>query len=359
MTWTFVYFVLALFLLVMFHEAGHFLAARTLGVKVLRFSFGFGKVLFRWHDQRGTEYVWSLIPLGGYVKMLDDADGAVPLEERAHAFNHQSVWARILIVAAGPVFNLLFAWFALTTAFVIGLPSVPVVMPVVGVIEPHTPAAQAGLMTGDRIIAVNNQSIRDWSTLATYVRARPNESIVLAILHEKERKQIHVKLGQVVEHGIVRGWLGIRAVKPDLSQIRIQHMHPWDAIKLAGIKTWALTCETFVMIGRLIHEPISIKQLSGPLGIAQYAGASAHAGIAHYLSFLAFISISLGVLNALPIPMLDGGYLLYYLIEIVTKKPVSVKVQQKAAYVGLILLTTLMIVAVKNDLTRLNIMTLG
>lgn len=442
------YFILALLLLVTVHEYGHFLIARCCGVKVLRFSFGFGKVLARWHDKRGTEYTWSLIPLGGYVKMLDEAEGDVPDAERHMAFNNKSVWVRIAIVLGGPLFNLLFAFLALWMTLMIGvqslvpiidavkpnsiaaqagltakqeilsindqnvlgwrdvqyafallsgthdpvsmtvkslssgqqathvlslntwdmdanpdvldslglIPFIPSVPPVIGEVLSGSPAEVTGLRIGDVIKSANGHAISDWGTLVDYVKAHPEKRISLHIERHGEPLTVNVMSSAVMNDGKAEGRLGLRSEAPTrlLSRwYRTFHQAPLPAIRTAFLQTLHLTGNTFVLMGRLITGNLSWHNISGPIGIAQVVGTAAQAGISSFLFFLAMISISLAVLNVLPIPMLDGGHLLYYAIEIIFRRSVPDVVKSVGTYIGVGLLAMLMVIAVFNDLTRL------
>lgn len=442
------YFILALLLLVAVHEYGHFLVARWCGVKVLRFSFGFGKVLARWRDKRGTEFTWSLIPLGGYLQMLDEENGLVPEEERHLAFNNKSVWARIAIVVAGPLFNFIFAFVALWLVLVIGItslapvidsvkpgsiaanagltkqqeilsinankinswrdvqyalalltgthddvtmtvkslinhkqsthvlsgtmweleantpdvlmslglvPFIPVIPPIVGQVISDTPAQAAGLHSGDVVTSANKKPINDWVSLVHFIKKHPNAHIVLGINRDGQPMLLPIYVSSVVNKGITEGFLGVKSKKINMvgHWFRVNRAAPLQAVGMAFKQTMDLTSATFATIGRLLTGNLPWQSISGPVGIAQGAGESANSGIAYYLFFLALVSISLGVMNLLPIPMLDGGHLIYYLIEIISRRPVSNGIKSISAYFGLGLLVMLTIVALNNDLTRL------
>lgn len=445
---TLLYFFLALLLLVTVHEYGHFQVARWCGVKVLRFSFGFGKVLARWHDKKGTEYAWSLFPLGGYVKMLDESEGDVAESERHLAFNNKSVWARIAIVLAGPLFNFIFAFVALWLVLIIGMhslapmiesvkpnsiaanagltakeeiialndikinswrdfqyalmplvgsketvrltvksqvdghqsqimlpladweldskkpdplkslgiePFIPSIPPVVGEVIPDAPAAKAGLKTGDKIVSVDGKPFDDWLFLVNYVKERPDAQLTLQVNRKGSVQEVVVHTGSQDNKGTVEGFLGLRSQKVDWPShwLRLERQNPLEAIGTAFKQTIQLTETTFILMGRLITGKLGINSISGPVGIAQGAGDSGRGGLASYLFFLALVSISLGTLNLLPIPMLDGGHLLYYVLEIIIRRPVSDSLKSAGAYVGLLLLGALMFVALTNDISRL------
>lgn len=448
MLFTALYFILALLLLVTVHEYGHFLVARCCGVKVLRFSFGFGAVLARWHDKRGTEFTWSLIPLGGYVQMLDEENGDVPEHERHLAFNNKSVWARIAIVLAGPVFNFVFAFVALWLVLVIGItslapvidnvtpgsiaakagltkqheivainnhsvtnwrdvqyalalltgthndvamtvksltnfqqsthvlslttwaldsakpdvlaslglvPFIPVVPPIIGEVFAQTPAEVAGLQIGDVVTSVNKKPIDDWLTLVAFMKKHPDQQVELGIKRNGQPLVVVIHVSSTINKGITEGYLGVKSQKITMigDLFRVSRALPLPAMSMAFQQTIDLTRATFATIGRLLTGHLPWQSISGPVGIAQGAGESAHSGLAYYLFFLALVSISLGVMNLLPIPMLDGGHLIYYLIEIISRRPVSNGIKSVCAYFGLGLLVMLMIVALRNDLTRL------
>lgn len=445
---TLFYFFLALILLITVHEYGHFLVARLCGVKVLRFSFGFGKVLARWHDKQGTEYAWSLFPLGGYVKMLDETEGEVAANERHLAFNNKSVWARIAIVVAGPLFNFIFAFLALWLVLVIGIkslapmiedvkpksiaamagleakqeilalndkkitswrdfqfalmpllgsnesinisvksllngqrktlllplanwtldskkpdplgslgivPFVPHIPPIVGEVVNGSPAQIGGLQTGDVIKQVNGKLLDDWLDLVAYVKQHPDSSLTLSILRHGQSEIVKLHIGSQFNNGQKEGFLGVRSQKVDWPPqwLRIQRQGPLQAMGTAFSQTVELTGATFSLIGRFITGRLALQNISGPVGIAQGAGESARSGLTYYLSFLALVSISLGVLNLLPIPMLDGGHLLYCLLEVIRRQPLSDEFKSVGIYLGLVFLMALMLLALTNDISRL------
>ncbi|HLA75896.1 MAG TPA: RIP metalloprotease RseP [Gammaproteobacteria bacterium] len=441
-------FIVTLGILVTIHEFGHFWVARTLGVKVLRFSVGFGKPI--WSRRAGpdnTEYVLAAIPLGGYVKMLDEHEGEVAPHELPRAFNRQKLPTRFAIVLAGPLFNFLFAILAYWLIFTIGVEALkPVVgevavgsiaaeaglkqgdeivaiagkpvqtweaavfglldkilergqvavavrdeqggtrtiqfdikadgsgldrgsvlenlgirpvrlhLPaVIGQIEPGGAAAQAGLAVGDSILSADGQEITDWAAWVDYVRARPGRMIAVGVERAGQRLQLQVQPAATPSPNGEIGRIGAAAAMPALPtelRVRVQY-DPLEAVGQAMVKSWEISALTLSMLGKMVIGQASLENVSGPLSIAQYAGYSASDGLVSFLRFLAIISISLGVLNLLPIPLLDGGHLMYYLIEAVKGSPVSAKAQLIGQQLGIALLAGLTILAVYNDLTRL------
>ncbi len=442
-------FALALGTLIVAHELGHFLAARAIGVKVIRFSLGFGRVL--WSKRLGrdaTEWAIAAFPLGGYVKMLDEREAPVPLDELPRAFNRQSVSRRFLVVLAGPLANLLLAillywvlfmhgaeqlrpvlaappaataaaaadvaagetvrsvngkvittwqdlrWEIMQAALdhstvnleVIGLrheiayrrldtgrlsaddlesdplqrlglqPYRPDLKPIVGKVAPESVAEQAGLHSGDLFLAIQRQPVTTWSEVATMIRRAPGQALSFEMLRKNERIVLQATPSVVEEGGIRVGRIGIM-VQED-SRLREQLMvvvryGALPALAKAAGQTWDTSMFSLRMIGRMISGEASWKNLSGPVTIADYAGQSAKLGWPQYLKFLALISISLGVLNLLPIPILDGGHLLYYLVEMIKGGPLPERVMEIGQQIGLFLLVLLMAFAFYNDINRL------
>ncbi len=445
--WNLGSFILALGILVTVHEYGHFWVARKAGVKVLRFSIGFGKPLLKWHDKYNTEYVIAAIPLGGYVKMLDERVDEVPANQRHLSFNAKSVQARIAIVAAGPMANFLFAIFSLAVMYMVG---VQTIKPVVGnVVEgsraeqagilptqqiikigdddisnwqdatfslmshlgdksvavtlrnenyqqttqtlnldgwkldqqdvpplsslgivPFRPQAtltiaaitkdsaaeQANLQVNDVILAVNGETMSSWQQLVNLITQSANKSLQFSVKRQDSIKTILVTPNsRVVSNGVEQGFLGVAPVVeqwPD-DFVETRHYGPLDSIVLGTKETWRLITLSFDMIGNLITGQVSVKNLSGPVGIAVGAGTSVSYGLVAFLSFLALISVNLGVFNLLPLPVLDGGHLMYYIIELFRKKPVSEKTQEFGFKVGALLLIFLTCFALFNDVSRL------
>ena len=445
--WNLGSFILALGILVTVHEYGHFWVARKAGVKVLRFSIGFGKPLIKWHDKYNTEYVIAAIPLGGYVKMLDERVDDVPPNQRHLSFNSKSVQARIAIVAAGPMANFLFAIFALAVMYMVGVQSVK---PVVGSITEGSRAEQAGLMpsqhiikigddnittwqdatfafmsrlgeqrvevtvrdenlqtrvktlnidgwkldqqdvppltslgivpfrpqatltvaavtknsaaeqanlqVNDTILAVNGETISNWPQLVNVITQSANKSLQFSVKRQDSIKSITVTpQGRVGNNGIEQGFLGVAPVVQQWPEgyVQSRSFGPLDSIVRGTKETWRLITLSFDMIGNLITGQVSVKNLSGPVGIAVGAGTSVSYGLVAFLSFLALISVNLGVFNLLPLPVLDGGHLMYYIIELFRKKPVSEKTQEFGFKVGALLLIFLTCFALFNDVSRL------
>jgi regulator of sigma E protease len=440
-------FIVALGLLVAVHEFGHFWVARRCGVKVERFSIGFGKAIWRRVGKDGTEYVLALIPLGGYVKMLDGrVDELQPGDER-HAFNHKSVWARMAIVAAGPMANFVFALFAFWLMFMIGVPSVkPVisevrpasivaeagvlpgmeivgvgdeatgdweavtyalishlgddsvqlklkatdtsyavdktlelkgwkfdpdkespigslgivplggkVLPVVAAIVPKSASEKAGLQLGDRIKRVGDHEITEWTQFVEQVQQSPEQP--LQVMVERGGNELTLTLLPDAKkiRGQLVGFVGLSpqlVPLPDEYRVLLQY-GPLQALWHGVQKTWSLITLTFDMIGKLIGGIVSLDNLSGPISIAKGAGSSADYGLVYFLGFLALISVNLGIINLFPLPVLDGGHLVYFLIEAVTGKPVPEKIQEVGFRIGAAILMLLMGIALFNDFARL------
>ncbi|RON19983.1 RIP metalloprotease RseP [Pseudomonas brassicacearum] len=440
--------LVALGVLVTFHEFGHFWVARRCGVKVLRFSVGFGMPLLRWHDKKGTEFVVAAIPLGGYVKMLDEREGEVPADQLEHSFNRKSVRQRIAIVAAGPIANFLLAmvffWVlamlgsaqvrpvigAVETGSIaakagltagqeivaidgeptIGWASVnlqlvrrlgesgslqllvreqgstadsprelmldkwlkgadepdpirslgirpwrPALPPVLAELDPKGPAQAAGLKTGDRLLALDGKALDDWQQVVDTVRMHPDTKIMLRVERDGAQIDVPVTLAARGESKAPTGYMGagVKAVDWPPEMIREVSYGPVAAIGEGARRTWTMSVLTLDSLKKMLFGELSVKNLSGPITIAKVAGASAQSGVADFLNFLAYLSISLGVLNLLPIPVLDGGHLLFYLIEWARGRPLSDRVQGWGIQIGISLVVGVMLLALVNDLGRL------
>ncbi len=439
-------FLATLGILIVVHELGHYAAARWAGVRVLHFSIGFGRALWQRTDRHGTVWALAAIPLGGYVRFLDEREATVAEAEKAQAFNRQSLGKRAIIVAAGPIANFILAIILLwslnlhgystlrpilapapagTPAAIAGIqggdwvlslngtpvdnwqamaeglllssqtdarfeiedaqghlrevvfpseslqmaaqdseplralglsPGHPPLPPIIGTVIAEGPAAIAGLQAGDRVLAVDNVPILDWQTLVQRIRQTTGDDLTLVIERAGQPLTLRVTLQFVSEHGQRLARIGAAPqIDPVLMErMRVVHRDgPVDAFGHAIERTWDLSVFSLRMMGRMLIGEVSVKNLSGPVSIAEYAGQSAHAGWIAFVGFLALISISLGVLNLLPIPMLDGGHLLYYLLEWIGGKPVPDRIQELAQRVGMALLLTLMTFALYNDLARI------
>ncbi|MBI3592323.1 MAG: RIP metalloprotease RseP [Nitrospirae bacterium] len=337
--------------LIFIHELGHFLLAKINGVKVLKFSLGFGpRVIGKRIGE--TEYLISAVPLGGYVKMLgEDIEDEVEISEKERSYKNQPAYKRALIILSGPVFNLLTA---VVIFFFIFLAGVPTLLPVVGEIMPDTPASKTMLQKGDRIIEINRTPVKQWTDMTDIIHSSPNKPLTLKIRRNSElltlsitpeSKKIKDIFGEEKEVGLI-------GVKPSGESFIIKESLP-NSIKNAFLKTWDISVLTIVGIIKLIQRIIPADTIGGPILIFQLAEKQATAGALNYFLFAAVISINLGILNLLPIPVLDGGHLLFLGIEAIRKKPLSENTIMIAQRIGLALLITLMAFAMYNDIFRL------
>lgn len=447
--WSICAFIFAMFILVGFHEFGHFIFAKKFGVKVHIFSIGFGKPLIRWLDKSGTSYQIACFPIGGYVKMLDEGDGEVEPSELHQAFNRQSIFKRMLIVLAGPIFNFILAFFCFFIMYLIGIkslipitgdiapnsiasqaqlkpqerilsvgsvpitnwqsvqlalmrhigsdtvlpiqlsdmkthithtlslnlrnwalspnrtdpltsigisPYVPPLPPIVGRVMPHSIADKYGIKPNDEIVAVDEQIITNWDQFTKMIQDNPLRKLSLRI--ERDDEEFSLQIIPAALKTASKQTIGMIGVSPFPMEIpdelfRVEHYGILTASYKALEKTAYLTKLTFIFVGKLIVGDVSLAAVSGPIGFAQGAGQSASFGIIAYLGFLALISISLAVLNLLPIPLLDGGHFFYYVIELLRGKALSEKSQERSMKVGFLAIMSLSIVAIYNDIMRL------
>jgi regulator of sigma E protease len=341
--------VIGLGLLIVFHEFGHFIIAKLCGVGVLTFSVGFGPKLFV-RKKGETEYALSAFPLGGYVKMIgEDPDEEVSQADRERSFAHKSLFKRCAIVFAGPGFNLMLAVLLLMLVFVFY--GVPVMSTLVSGVEQGSPAEQAGIAKGDRIVAIDGKPVAEWEELSQTIKGSQGKPINLEIRRGSETVKLAVqptkKEGKSIFGERKDDWMiGIG------SQGTIEKGKPGLAVGKAFTQTWDYIKITLLAFYKMITGDVSPKNIGGPILIAQMAGQQAQEGVGNFLHFLAVLSINLGVLNLLPVPVLDGGHLLFFLVEAVIRKPVSVRVREMAQQVGICLLALLMVYAFYNDIVR-------
>ena len=439
--WSLGSFLIVIAILIAVHEYGHFWAARRCGVKVERFSIGFGKVLWRWRDKKETEFALSMIPLGGYVKMLDGRNEEVPPELMGQAFDHKPIWQRAFVIAAGPLANFLFAIVAYWAVYSIGMPSVK---PVIANVTANSIAAQAGVPANSQILAIDNDNAPDWETIQMLLAAKlgdkevtisympfPSGEVQQRTLNltdwsfnpeketafetlgmEPKRPKVTMTLSKVADDspaaaaGLHAGdtiiqlndkpvnWLEFVAQVQegnalDLKVRRNEQIfstvltpvknaqNKWfagvsptvinlgeeyrteikydilGALQKGVEKTAQLSWLTIKVIGKLFTGDLSLNNLSGPISIAQGAGATSNLGFLYFLSFMALISVNLGIMNLFPLPVLDGGHLVFLAAEGIKGKPVSDKVQNFAYRIGMLLLLVLMVFALFNDFLRL------
>ncbi|MFZ7126575.1 MAG: RIP metalloprotease RseP [Desulfobacterales bacterium] len=344
-------FIVVLGVLIFFHELGHFLVARLFGVGVEKFSLGFGPRLFG--RQIGlTDYRISLIPLGGYVKMVgDEPDAEIEPELKPMSFTHKSVGRRFLIVAAGPLFNLLLA--VVIFFFVFSFSGVFIHQPVIGEVQPDSPAATAGLQPGDRVVAVGGVEVENWEEMAQRIGASKGEAVTLTIERDGAARTLSIvpqlrSTQNLFGEDIDRYIIGITSS----SEFEQRTLGPLESLTESVVKTYEITELTVVSVVKLIQGRLPATTIGGPIKIAKMAGAQAKEGLMNLLVFTAVISVNLGILNFLPIPVLDGGHLMFFTIEAVTRRPVSVKIREAAQQVGIFLLILLMIFVIYNDIVN-------
>ncbi len=445
-------FIVAIAILVGIHEFGHFWVARILGIKIIRFAIGFGKPIWTYksNDRDKTEYVLAAIPLGGYVKMLDEREGDVGEDEKHRAFNRQPIWKRFLVVLAGPMFNFFFAIAAFAVIQMMGINSM---RPYVGDIQPNSAAVQsgfeskdeiiaindvklesvrqvrltllneylidpkltihvktesgsqvqrtldlsdvalladegdyfartginfwqpphtvhihavmddsaakeAGLLANDQIMSIDGSDVKDIKTFSNYVNAHAGKQVQLIVKRNGDTQTLSLTPRMTELEGETRGLIGV-SLRPEYLDKDIDNLYfvrkaPFfESLSSGLVETWDMSIMTLKVMGRLVTGEASLKNISGPITIANYAGKSALVGFSAFLTLLAIVSLSLGVLNLLPIPMLDGGHLMYYVIELVKGSPVSERVEAIGMRIGMSLVGVLMVVAMYNDIGRL------
>ena len=348
---TLVYFIILLGVLIFVHELGHFIAAKSMGVTVTKFSLGFGpRVIGK--KIGDTDYRISAFPLGGYVRMMgDDPSEELPREERRSSFLTQKNWRKILIVGAGPLFNLIFAILVLWAVFMVG---VPVADPVLGELKPGYPAELAGMSPGDRIIAVNGRSVTEWESMAVIIAGSGGNELEFKIVRDDKEMVFRVK--PIFEEGLSDIMTPQKKYMVGITPSGDYHVvkrGPLSAMAEGVLETGRLIYLTFLVIGKMFTGEVALNNLGGPILIAKVAGEAARLGIMPYLNFMALISINLAVLNLLPVPVLDGGHLLFFTIEGIIRRPISLKVKEIALQIGLGLLVLLMILAFYFDIERL------
>lgn len=357
-------FVVVLGVLIFFHELGHYLAARWLGVKVLKFSLGFGPKLFG-RTVGDTEYVVSILPLGGYVKLAgeeppeDGSPETLTPEERRESFSHQSVGRRSAIVAAGPIFNFILAYLLFSGGLAVGMPMyVPNFASLTATVDglkADGPAAVAGLKVGDKILTIDEKRVTTWVEMTDIVRASAGKELSFEVERDEQRLVFLVTPAETIaqtEDGeeVKVGQIGI---EKKTSGTPIEAINPIHAFYKGFEATWKWTELTVVGIGKLITRQISADNIGGPIMIFQMSGNVASEGVMSLAMFIAILSINLGIINFLPIPVLDGGHLFFFAIEAVLGRPLSIRKREIAQQVGLVLLIGLMLLAFYNDIARL------
>ncbi len=345
--------ILVFAFLIFFHELGHFIFAKWAGVLVQKFSIGFGPVLIS-KKIGETEYALSAIPLGGYVKMYgENPDEEEQIDEKLkhRSFSHKPLIKKTLIVFAGPLFNFILAVILFSFIYMVGFPHL---LATVGNVQKDMPAYSAGIKTGDKILKINDRPIRFWDDLSKYIKKHPSEKLVFQIERNNQIITVSVK-PKITESKNIFGEtikVGLVGISPKGDTINVSY-GLFESLQKGLIKTYDMSKLMLVGIVKMIQRVIPANNIGGPIMIFQLAKTTADQGILSLLHFMAFISINLAILNLLPIPILDGGHLLFYLIEAIRRKPVSVAFREKAQMVGLALILTLMFFAFYNDIMRI------
>ena len=360
--YTLAMFALVIGILVFIHEMGHYLAARLFGVKAESFSIGFGKELFGWTDKQGTRWKLSALPLGGYVKFVGDMNSssqpspemaAIPTAERRHIFAFKPLWQRAIIVAAGPITNFLFA-IGVFAAF-IAIYGHMFTPPIVSKVEPNSAAAEAGILAGDRVVELGGRDIDRFEDLIQVVTIHAGMPLDAVIMRGSERIEMTVRpkvdvMRDRFGNSFERGLLGVRGARPVIEQ-----RQGLEIIYYAVDDTILMTRSIIDTLVQVITGRRSVKEMGGPLKIAQFSGQQASMGLPNFIHFMALISINLGFINLLPVPMLDGGHLFLYAIEGVRRRPLNPKVQEWAFMSGFALLISLMLFLTFNDLASFGV----
>jgi regulator of sigma E protease len=358
-------FVLVLSLLVFVHEMGHYLVGRWSGIRVLAFSIGFGPEILGFTDRHGTRWKLSVIPLGGYVRFFGDEDAsskpdndrlaAMSEEDRARSFAGAKLWKRAATVAAGPIANFLLAIAIFTVLFAVY--GRTVADPVVAEVKPGSAAAEAGIQPGDLLVAIDGGKVETFDDVRRYVSIRPGQRIVVTIERDGQTRDLPMvptrtdmtdQFGNKIEIGLI----GI-VTNQEVGHFRLQTYTPLQALHEGVIQTWHIVTGTFKYIGNLVSGYMKADQLGGPIRVAQASGQMATLGIAAVLQLAAVLSVSIGLLNLMPVPVLDGGHLMFYAVEAVRGKPLGSSAQEIAFRIGLAMVLTLMVFATWNDISAL------
>ncbi len=345
--------IVLLGILIFIHELGHFLAARISGVGVLKFSLGFGPKIFG-KKIGETEYVLSWIPLGGFVKLLGESDGvALAPEDEKRSFLKQPTWKKMLIIFAGPVFNFLLALVIFVIVFMSGVPNLTTE---IGEVQKGSAAYAAGLISGDKIIAIDGKNIAHWEDLRPVIAEGKGKETEIIVERQTQKKNFSIKPMAAKSKNVFGEEIStyLIGVSPS-GKVVIERKNPWDASVAACEKTWEISKLTVLALVKMVEGTISPRTLGGPIFIAQVAGAQVKEGIIPFILFMALLSINLGVINLFPIPVLDGGHIMFYAIEIVMRREISIRVKEIAQQIGFAILAMLMIFVIMIDIERMNL----